>query len=87
MARLAYAHSVAESSRVEVPFARDAHELGAPTVLEVHAGAGGEVPDDAGDEHVAGSGLAAPVRWSTVVVRLREPQLVDVRSQLKARRG
>jgi hypothetical protein len=57
MARLAYAHAVAESSRVEVPFARDALELGAPTVLEVQAGAGGEVPDDAGDEHFAGSGL------------------------------
>jgi hypothetical protein len=40
-----------------VPFARDALELGAPTVLEVHAGAGGEVPDDAGDEHLAGSAL------------------------------
>jgi hypothetical protein len=72
MARLAYAHAVAESSRVELPFARDALELGAPTVLEAHAGAGGEVPDDAGDEHFAESASAAiraPI-WTAIASTL-----------------
>src|SRR5215211_3599369 len=57
MGASAYSHAVAESSRVEAPFARNALELRGATVLEVDTRAGGEVPDDAGDQYLAGSGL------------------------------
>src|SRR5918999_3286537 len=52
--RLTYPGAVAESSGVEIPVARDALEVVVAAVLEVDAGAGGEVADDARYEHLAG---------------------------------
>src|SRR5918999_966578 len=52
--RLTYPGAVAESSGVEIPVARDALEVVVAAVLEVDAGAGGEVADDARYEYFAG---------------------------------
>src|SRR5918992_2657190 len=52
--RLTYPGAVAESSGIELPVARDALEVVVAAVLEVDAGAGGEVADDARYEYFAG---------------------------------
>src|SRR5687768_11054086 len=62
MGALPYSPAVVESSRVEVPLTGNALELLGATVLEVDAGAGGEVPDDAGDEYLARPGLGSDPR-------------------------
>jgi hypothetical protein len=46
----------------------------------------GPAREQAGAEAIRDA-VRLPAGWSTAVVRLREPQLVDVRAQLKARRG
>src|ERR687895_2330525 len=60
--RLPYSRAVAESSGVEMPVARDALEVVVAAVLEVDAGAGGEVADDARDEYFAGFRLGGDAR-------------------------
>src|SRR5918994_2466396 len=62
MGALPYSRAVAESSYVEMPVAGNALERLGATVLEVDARAGGEIPDDTGDEHLARPGLGSDPR-------------------------
>src|SRR4051794_41718957 len=59
---LPYSRPGAQSSREQVPLAVDAFQRPRAAVLEVDARAGGEVADDARDQHLTWSGLRGDPR-------------------------